>query len=118
MLTRFNQNDRTSQFARKLASDLATTNPTVIYEVPSGMSARIVSMWLASNHNNNVAVRVFHTRGSEAAGTTNALLYDVTASANTTVVYDAPIFMAPGDRIWVRVATASTVCITLYGEEQ
>jgi hypothetical protein len=113
----YNTSDRTSQMARKLASDLATTSPTILYEVPSGMSARIVSMWVASNHNNSVAVRVFHTRGSETAGTTNALLYDVSASAHSTVVYDAPILMAPGDRIWVRVATASTVCITLYGEE-
>ena len=113
----YNATDRTSVMSRKLASDLATTNAVVLYEVPSGMSARIVSLWISNNHNNAVQVRVFHTRSSESASTSNALLYDTSIAAHITTVYDAPILMAPGDKIWIRAASAAYICVTLYGDE-
>jgi hypothetical protein len=113
----YNAMDRTSNMARKLASDIATTNPVVLYEVPTGMSARILSLWISNNHNNAVQLRVFHTRSSESASTSNALLYDTSIAANITTVYDAPILMSPGDKIWIRAASATYVCVTLYGEE-
>lgn len=116
-MTTFNVNTRVSYMMRKLAADLTTTTERILYEVPSGMSARIVSIWIASNHNNNVNIRIFHTRAGESAANSNALFYDTSIPANTTTVYDSPVLMVAGDRIWIRSATASTICVTLYGEE-
>lgn len=103
--------------ARKLSSGLLKAIDAHVYEVPTGRSATINSMWIASTHTGSVSVRVHHTRPGEDASTSNALIYDYSLSSKTTIVYDQLIYLNSGDKIVVRADTADKICVTLYGVE-
>lgn len=107
----------TSRRSAKLAANSATAGDTVLYEVPSEMSARLHSIWICSYGSGNHTIRLHHTRSSEAVSGSNALLYDAAVSAKTTLVYDQPVLLSSGDRIWIRADTADRICVTIYGDE-
>lgn len=104
--------------SRRLAGKLATTGATILYECPSTLSAAIVSMWIVNTHSGNETIRVHHCRSGDSAGTSNALLYDLTINSKTTSVYDQPILMSPGDRIWFQASASDRIAVTIYGSEQ
>ena len=114
----YNPTELRSAPMRKLSSVLARTTDTHLYEVAVGMSCTIVSMWITSTDTGAATIRLHHCRGGESTGTSNALFYDATVSAKTTVVYDSPIYLASGDRLWVSASVASKVCFTVYGAER
>lgn len=116
-MSRFNASNRVTFPSRKLASDLAKTGATVLYEVPSGMSARIESLWICSVHTGSVALELNHTRPGESVGHSNSLLHDLSVASKATTVYDQPILMSAGDRIWILADSADKLCVTLYGVE-
>jgi hypothetical protein len=74
-------------------------------------------MWIASTHSAAVLIRVHHCRAGETPAISNALLFDVSIAAKTTVVYDAPVLLTAGDRIFLRADSADKLCVTLYGAE-
>ena len=88
---------------------------THLYDVPEGKQATVVSMWIASTDTGAVTVRLHHCRGGESPSTSNALLYDASVAAKTTTVYDQPIYMTEGDRLWISASTADKMCFTIYG---
>jgi len=103
--------------AMKLAADVATTNNTVLYEVPSGLIARIHSLWFCAFGSGNHTLRLHHTRSGETVLGANALFYDLAINAKTTQIYDQPIFMMSGDRLWIRSDASDKITVTIYGEE-
>lgn len=102
---------------RRLAATLVKAVDAHVYECPAGKSCTIVSFWIASTHSGAVLVRVHHCRAGETPALSNALLYDVSIASKTTTVYDAPIVLSPGDRIFLRADSADKLCVTLYGAE-
>lgn len=102
---------------RRLAARYAKTVASHVYEVPTGMTTRVDTMFFASSHSGSVSLRVHHVRSGEAVDANNALYYDVTISSKTTTVVDATLWMVAGDRIVVQADTADKVAVTLYGEE-
>jgi hypothetical protein len=103
--------------SQKLAADVATAGDTVLYEVPSGMRARIHSLWLCAFGSGNHTLRLHHTRSGETVLGANALFYDLAINAKTTQIYDQPIFMMSGDRLWIRSDASDKITVTIYGEE-
>ena len=101
----------------KLAADVARTVDTLLYEVPPGMSTRVHALWLCAFGSGNHTIRVHHTRSGEAVGGANALLYDFALNAKNTQVYDQPILMSSGDRLWIRSDAADKITVTVYGDE-
>ena len=116
-LTVFNPLDYRSYPSRKLSAQFAKATEHHIYECPSDRTATVESMWIVNTHSGNEAVRVHHCRAGENPVASNALVYDLGVNSKTTTVFDQPIFMVGGDRIWVLASASDRVAITLYGSE-
>jgi hypothetical protein len=112
-----NYADYRSSPTRRLVAALVKTSEHHVYECPASMSCTILSMWIASTHSGAVLIRVHHCRAGETPALSNALLYDASIAAKTTTVYDAPIVMSGGDRIFLRADSTDKLCVTLYGAE-
>lgn len=115
--TALNPIDYRSHPSRKLAAHLAKAAAHHIYECPTDRTATVASMWITNTHSGNETVRVHHCRAGETVAASNALVYDLAVNSKTTTVYDQPIFMVGGDRVWVLASAADRVAITLYGSE-
>lgn len=115
--TAFNAVDYRSFPTRRLVASLVKANDHHVYECPASSTCTILSLWIASTHSGSVLVRVHHCRSGETPSLSNALLYDSSIGAKTTTVYDSPIVLSPGDRIFLRADTADKLCVTLYGSE-
>jgi hypothetical protein len=107
----------TSRRSTKLAADVARTVDTLLYEVPPNMSTRVHALWICAFGTGNHTIRVHHTRSGEAVGGANALLYDFSLASKHTQVYDQPILMSSGDRLWIRSDAADKMTVTVYGDE-
>lgn len=112
-----NYADYRSSPRRRLVAALVKASDHHVYECPASMSCTILSMWIASTHSGAVLIRVHHCRAGETPALSNALLYDASIAAKTTTVYDAPIVMSGGDRIFLRADSTDKLCVTLYGAE-
>lgn len=115
--SQFNSIGYRSDQRRRLASRMPSTTATVIYEVPQGMSARIVKMFLCMTQTGSTTLQLHHVRPGETAGITNALYYDLSLAAKTTTVVDETLYLSGGDKIVAAASAASHICVTLYGEE-
>lgn len=102
---------------RRLAARYAKTVSQHVYEVPSGKTARIDTMFFASAHSGTVLLRVHHVRPGESIGADNALYYDLSISAKTTNLISATIWMVGGDQLVVSADSSDKVVVTIYGEE-
>jgi hypothetical protein len=102
---------------RRLSARMAKTTPGHVYEVPTGATTRIDTMFFASTHSGTVLLRVHHVRPGESAGADNALYYDLSISAKSTTLVSATVWMNSGDRIFVSADAADKVAVTIYGEE-
>lgn len=107
----------TSRRSAKLAADVARTVDTLLYEVPPNMSTRVHALWLCAFGSGNHTIRVHHTRSGEAVGGANALFYNLAVNAHHTQVYDQPILMSSGDRLWIHSDAADKITVTVYGDE-
>jgi hypothetical protein len=105
------------QAPRKLAADVARTVDTLLYEVPPNMSTRVHALWLCAFGTGNHTIRVHHTRSGEAVGGANALFYNLALNSHHTQVYDQPILMSSGDRLWIQSDAADKITVTVYGED-
>lgn len=112
------QRDTRSSKQRRLARAAAKAGDTILYEAPADRPAIVMGIWICSSHNNSVAIRLHHTEPGESPAVSNALLYGYSLAANTTVLYSQiQVMMQPGDRLWIRAATADVVSFTVYGIE-
>lgn len=102
---------------RRLAARYAKLASSHVYEVPSGKSARIDTMFFASAHSGTTLLRVHHVRPGESVGADNALYYDLSIAAKTTTLIDATLWMVAGDRLVVSADSSDKVVVTIYGEE-
>ena len=115
--SQFQPRDARSSQRRKLASRMAKTTASAIYEVPANKSARIDSMFFCCIHTGSSSLRVHHLRPDESASTSNALYYDLSLSSKTTQLVTTPIYMSAGDRIVIVGSSADHITVTIYGEE-
>ena len=102
---------------RRLAARYAKTSSNHVYEVPSGATARIDTMFFASAHTGTQLLRVHHVRPGESVGADNALYYDLSIAAKTTTLVDATLWMVAGDRLVVSADHSDRIIVTIYGEE-
>jgi hypothetical protein len=103
---------------RRLCALTLSTGDRPVYEVPSGKVATVASMWIVNTHTGNVAVRLHHCRAGESPAKSNALIYDMSINSKTTTVYDQPVYLCSGDRLFVRADAADHVSFTVYGSEE
>jgi hypothetical protein len=95
----------------------ANTNVANAYTVPAGKEA-IVSSIAVANVTNAAAVYEIYVRiNGAAAATSNALVFDASAAANSTTVIQAGITLAAGDIISVQTATANAITFHVFGTE-
>lgn len=109
---------RQSASSRKLASRLALASNTVVFECPVNRSIYVPTMIVANTNTSRVSFRLFHLLPNETAGTSNALLYDVSIEANSSLFIDSRVSINAGDRIVAYASTANVVAISLYGEDR
>ena len=102
---------------RRLAARYAKLASSHVYEVPSGATARIDTMFFASAHSGTTLLRVHHVRPGESVGADNALYYDLSIAAKTTTLVDATLWMVAGDRLVVSADHSDRIIVTIYGEE-
>lgn len=69
---------------------------------------------LANTTSARRTVRVHHCTSGETGGASNALLYDATMSANSSIILDMPFFLAVGEEIRGK-ADAAGVTMTIQG---
>ena len=83
-----------------------------------GMNQRVVihSIWISNTHSGNVNYTFHHVPSEQAAGIQNALAYNIVLRANSTDVYDAPIYMEPGDKITAHASTAGHISMFVYAD--
>lgn len=116
--TPFNPIDYRSYPSRRLAAAFAKTTAHQIYECPPDRTTAVASMWIVNTHSGSETVRVHHCRAGESVAASNALVYDLSVNSKTTTVFDQPILMVSGDRLFILASAVDRVAVIVYGGEQ
>lgn len=100
-----------------LARHQLLTTDDRIYTVPSGTRAVVHAIYVVNTTSSRRTIRLHHCRDGEASGTANALLYDVTIAANSTLIDSTRMAISEGDQLRGK-ADAVGVSVHVYGTEQ
>ena len=112
-----NQTVKSDRPRRRLSSRTLQTGGTILYECPSGKSAEVLHLTLCNTHTVTVTVRVHHLLPSEAVGVNNAIFYDLSLEAQSTLTDDGGYTLNAGERIYASASVGSVLCVALYGTE-
>ena len=93
------------------------TNNATLYTVPASTDT-IVSTVNACNTTASAAtLRIFVVPNGGTAGLNNALFYDGSLAANSTISFTLGLTLDVGDSIVVRSATGSAIAFSAFGSE-
>lgn len=103
----------------KILGQSAPTNTSNADLITVGASkSQIVSTLVISNTTTSAATaRVFARIAGAAAGTSNALIYDVSIAGNATVAFTLGVTLAATDVLTIRTGTANALTFTAFGTE-
>lgn len=93
------------------------TSNTDLITVGAGKSQVISTLNVANTTASAATARVFARIAGAAAGAGNAIIYDVSIPANTTISYTIGITLAATDVLTVRTGTANALTFTAFGSE-
>jgi hypothetical protein len=99
------------------ASAPADTNNATLYTVPAATTAVMKSLRICNVTSSDATCRVFLVPSGGSAGVTNAIYYDFTVPANSTLSDDGFHVLATGGTIVVRSSVADTLTFTASGAE-
>lgn len=95
----------------------ANTSNANLYTVPTGKEAIISSIAVANVTGTDALYEIYVRPSGAAAATSNALVFDATATKNSTVIIQAGITLSAGDIITVQTGTANAITFHAYGTE-
>jgi hypothetical protein len=88
-----------------------------IYTVPADTEAIVSSIVVCNTTAEGTSFRIFQRIDGAAAGTANAIAYDVDIAANSLVSIELKLTLDATDVISVRSATSNALTFTLNGSE-
>jgi hypothetical protein len=95
----------------------ANTSNADLYTVPTATETVISSLVIANVTGSSANARVFVRPNAATAGLGNAIVYDITITANSTVALTLGITVDAGDVITVRSSVASALTFHAFGSE-
>jgi hypothetical protein len=98
------------------AAPAGTTN-TDLYTVGSGKSAVVSTLAIANVTGLAATARVFVRVAAASATIGNAIVYDVSIAANSTIALTLGITLAATDVITVQSGTSSALTFMAFGQE-
>lgn len=93
------------------------TNNANLYTVPNATGTVISSLVITNVTTSPAAARVFVRPNAAAAALANAIVYDVTILANSTVALTLGITVDEADVITVRTSVANALTFHAFGSE-
>lgn len=115
--TNFNTLDRSLRPTRRLAARLLPATGTVVYECPKQRTATLTTIVISNVSAGSSDFTLHHAIPAESAVTSNAIMYAVRISANSTTAIEFPITLCAGDRLIALGSVASSICVLVYGTE-
>lgn len=109
---------RSEKPRRKLASRALIASNSIILECPIDRSLRVDAIVVCNIASTQVTFRLWHTLPVESATQATALFYDMIVRPNSTLILELPMHMNSGDRIIAYASAASSLGISLFGEDQ
>jgi hypothetical protein len=88
-----------------------------IYTVPSATQAVVSSIVVCNTTAEGSSFRIFQRIDGAAAGTANAIAYDVDIAGNALVSIELKLTLDAADVITIRSATANALTFTVNGSE-
>lgn len=103
MLTRFH------------AGNLPVASLTVL---SCGQNQRITvkSIWIANTHSGSVDYYINHVPSGGTDGISNSIAYKVALASGAQKIYEAEIYMEPGDYIAARASSTGHISMVLYAD--
>lgn len=103
----------------KILGQSAPTDVSVAdaYTVPLATDAIISSIVVANTTAASANARVFVRNNGATAATSNAVIYDVAVSANSTIGLTLGITVDAGDVVSVRTSVANALTFHVFGQE-
>ena len=95
----------------------ASTSNADLITVGASKAQIISTLNIANTTSSDATARVFARIAGAAAGASNAILYDVTISANTSAAFTLGMTLAATDVITVQTGTANALSFTAFGTE-
>lgn len=101
-----------------LGQQMPTSTSNVdLYTVPAGTQTVISTLHVANVSSTASLARIFVRNNGAAAGTSNALVYDVSVPANSIFAMTEGITLDASDIITVRSGTANALVFHAFGSE-
>jgi len=113
----FNLSDRSARPSRRIVSRLLPAANLTCYECPQGRTCSLTFVNVANVTAAAASLRMFHVIPKETATTANAIAYDMSIPAGTTVAFELPFTLTSGDKLVAYSSVASALCVMLYGSE-
>lgn len=102
----------------KFWQGLATTGGVDIFTVATSHAHVVSSLVIANVTTSATTVRAYARLGGAAAGqTSNAIIYDASIPANSTVSYTLGMTFAATDKLTVAAGTTNTLVVTAFGSD-
>jgi hypothetical protein len=106
-------------FGYKVLGQVAPANTSIAdaYTVPAGKEAIISNIAIANVTGTAAVYEVYVRVNGATAATSNALVFDASAGANSTTMIHAGITLSAGDIISVQTATGNALTFHIFGTE-
>jgi hypothetical protein len=106
-------------FGYKVLGQAAPANTSIAnaYTVPTGKEAIISSIAIANVTATAAIYEIYVRVAGATAAASNALVFDASAAANSTIVIQSGITLSAGDIISVQTATANAITFHIFGTE-
>ena len=108
---------RQDRLRRKLSARALVTTNLIVYQCPADRLVRVDSIIVCNVSSSQVNFRLWHTNPSESPGQPTALFYDMIVRPNSTMTLEVPIYMTSGDKLVGYASVASSLGISVFGEE-
>lgn len=95
----------------------ANTSAADLYTVGSGKTAIISTLAITNVSASNAKARVYVRVAGATAAASNAIVYDATISANSTIALTLGITLAATDVLTVATDTANALTFMAFGQE-
>lgn len=95
----------------------ANTSNANVYTVPSGKETIVSGIAVANVTGTDALYEIYVRAGGAAAAASNALVFDATATKNSTTIIQAGITLSAGDIITVQSGTANAITFHVFGTE-
>jgi hypothetical protein len=106
-------------FGYKILGQSAPTNTSNanVYTVPTGRETIVSSIAVANVTNTDAIYEIYIRANGATAAASNALVFDATATKNSTTIIQAGITLSAGDIITVQSGTGNAITFHVFGTE-